>query len=125
MRAHSPELEQYDVIGISETWLSQDVTDAELQVGLSSHTWFRRDRLTHGGGVACVVRSSLSPARRQDLQPADAELLFVELTTTPRLIVGVCYCPRFHGQVRLRTAQLRLRASCPADGTHFHGLIPH
>ena len=33
--------------------------------------------------------------------------------------------PRFHGQVRLRTAQLRLRASCPADGTRFHGLIPH
>ena len=93
MRAHSPELEQYDVIAISETWLSQDVTDAELQVGLSSHTWFRRDRPTHGGGVACAVRSSLSPARRQDLEPADTELLFVELTTTPRLIVGVCYCP--------------------------------
>ena len=33
--------------------------------------------------------------------------------------------PRFHGQVRLRTAQLRLSASCPAYGTRFYGLITH
>ena len=94
LRAHAPELGLYDVIGISETWLSRDVSDEELRVGLSCHTWFRRDRPTHGGGgVACAVRSNLSPARRHDLEPADAELLIVELTTVPRLLVGVCYCP--------------------------------
>ena len=51
----------------------------------------------------------------------------VNRSVNPRL-TGVSaerHWPRFHGQVRLRTAQLRLRASCPADGTHFHGLIPH
>ena len=49
LRARSPELRLYDVIGISETWLSHDVTDGELHAGLSCHTWFRRDRPTHGG----------------------------------------------------------------------------
>ena len=93
LRAHSPELERYDIIAISETWLSQDVMDSELQTGLTNHSWFRRDRPTHGGGVACAVRSCLSPVRRQDMEPADAELLFVELNTKPKLIMGVCYCP--------------------------------
>ena len=69
LRAHSPELKRNDVFAISETWLSADVTDAELHVGLNSHSWFRRDRPTHGGGVACAVRSSLSPIRRYDPEP--------------------------------------------------------
>ena len=72
MRTNSVELGQNDVIAITESWLSQDVTDSELQAGLSDRTWFRRDRPTHGGGVACAVRSSMSPARRCDLEPADA-----------------------------------------------------
>ena len=93
LQAHSPELEWNDVFAINETWLSADVTDAELHVGLNSHSWFRRDRPTHGGGVACAVRSSLSPIRRHDLEPDDAELLLVELGTSPRLLLGVCYRP--------------------------------
>ena len=72
MRTNSVELGQNDVIAITESWLSQDVTDSELQAGLSDRTWFRRDRPTHGGGVACAVRSSMSPARMCDLEPADA-----------------------------------------------------
>ena len=93
LRAHSPELVRYDFVALTETWLSQDVTDAELQSSFNIHSWFRRDRPTHGGGVACAVRSNLSPARRHDLEPDDAELLLLELSTTPKLMVGTCYCP--------------------------------
>ena len=103
LRAHSSELQRSDAIAITETRLTQDVADAELQVGLSSHSWFRRDRPTHGGGVACAIRSSLSPVRRHDLEPDDAELLLVELGTTPRLIMGVCYCPPADGGALDRT----------------------
>ena len=38
MRTNSVELGQNDVIAITESWLSQDVTDSELQAGLSDHT---------------------------------------------------------------------------------------
>ena len=93
LRVNSMELELHDVIAFTETWLTDDVADAELQSGLKEHTWFRRDRPTHGGGVACAVRSSTSPARRHDLEPDGAELLMVELNTTPRVMLGVCYCP--------------------------------
>ena len=98
MRTNSVELGQNDVIAITESWLSQDVTDSELQAGLSDHTWFRRDRPTHGGGVACAVRSSMSPVRRCDLEPADAELMVVELGTTPRVLLSISYCPPADGQ---------------------------
>lgn len=98
MRAQAPELAKQDIFAVTETWLTEDVGDAELQVGLSSHTWFRRDRPTHGGGVACAVQSRFSPVRRQDLEPAEAELLVVELNTTPKIFLGVAYCPPPRGR---------------------------
>ena len=65
------ELEAYDVIAMTETWLSEAVTDSELQVGLPNHAWFRKDRPSHGGGVACAVRAHLNATRRMDLESDD------------------------------------------------------
>ena len=56
LRPHNTELEACNVIAMTETWLSSDIADSELQVALPGHLWFRRDRPTHGGGVACAVR---------------------------------------------------------------------
>lgn len=92
LRAHAPELSSYDVIAITETWLTDETLDSELQHGIKSHVWFRRDRQGHGGGVACAVRSTLSPARREDLEADDTETLMLELKTSPGLILAVCYC---------------------------------
>jgi len=55
--------EPYDVIILVETWLSGDVSDAEL--GLANYSLFRFDRNpntsvhTRGGGVLIAVKSSL------------------------------------------------------------------
>ena len=92
LRSHSTELEAYDVIAMTETWLSSDVADSELQIALPGHLWFRRDRPTNGGGVACAVRALLNPTRRSDLEQDDTETLIVELKTVPAVLVAVCYC---------------------------------
>lgn len=92
LRSHAGELETFSVIAITETWLQEETSDAELQFGLPNHTWFRRDRVTHGGGVACAVQNHLHPFRRLDLEPEHAEMLVVELKTAPSLLIAVCYC---------------------------------
>ena len=66
LRALAPDLSSPDVFCLTETWLSADIAGTELQLGWDQHTWFRRDRrrLTHGGGVACAVRTQLRSVRR-------------------------------------------------------------
>ena len=93
LRALAPDLSSHDVCCLTETWLTADVADTELQLGWDQHTWFRRDRLTHGGGVACAVRTQLRPIRRQDLEPDAAEVLVVEVGGSRSVYVAVCYRP--------------------------------
>ena len=47
----------YDVICVTESWLSQDIPDSELVI--SGYNVFRRDRNRHGGGIIIFVRDSL------------------------------------------------------------------
>ena len=54
LRASAPELDDYDCIAWTETWLNETVDTAELASALPGHTWYRRDRPTHAGGVACA-----------------------------------------------------------------------
>ena len=83
--------ENLDVVAITETFLDDNILDAEL-VG-QSFTTFRRDRNRHGGGVMLVMRSDIPAYRRYDLE-TNCELLWVELTTTSRnVLVGVFYRP--------------------------------
>ena len=91
LRASAAELDRYDVIAWTETWLTDYVLNSELQVGLPQHTWFRRDRDGVGGGVACAVRSSLLPMLCSD-QPDDAEMLLIRLGAVS-VTVAVCYRP--------------------------------
>lgn len=77
LRACAPVLERYDVVAFSETWLNDTIATSELELGFDQHTWFRRDRGSLGGGVACAVRTSLLPLRLPD--PADTEMLLVRL----------------------------------------------
>ena len=90
LRSHAGELIDYGAICLTETWLSSHVADSELQLGLPGVTWFRRDRDGRGGGVACAVRSTLSPVRRPDLE-TDCEALVVQLGTTRSAFLATCY----------------------------------
>ena len=90
LRACAPALERHDVVAFSETWLNDTVATPELELGFDQHTWFRRDRGSLGGGVACAVRTSLLPLRLPD--PADTEMLLVRLRSAS-VTLAVCYRP--------------------------------
>ena len=57
---------EFDIIGLSETWLSPSVTDEDIS--LEEYTVFRKDRPQRGGGVCVYVKSSLPCKRRADLE---------------------------------------------------------
>ena len=90
LRTHSGELTRYDAICLTESWLTSHIADSELQLGLQDFTWFRRDRGSRGGGVACAVKSLLSPVHRPDLE-TNCETLVVQLGTVGSAFLAVCY----------------------------------
>ena len=93
LRSNAPELEKFDVISWTQTWLNDSVDSAELASALPGHTWYRRERPTHAGGVACAVRASLPSTRREDLEADGTEALVVDVGTVPRSLLCVMYCP--------------------------------
>ena len=61
--------ENIDVLGISETWLFDDVSDGEIS--FNGYSLFRCDRndpvKTRGGGVLLYIRNELNPSQVYDL----------------------------------------------------------
>ena len=55
-----------DVITLSETWLDETVSDAE--VSLPGYSLLRNDRNRHGGGVATLISTSIKFVPRPDLK---------------------------------------------------------
>ena len=50
------------IIGITETWLNQNITDSELCYN-SDYCVFRNDRSCKGGGGVClIIHKSLDPS---------------------------------------------------------------
>ena len=50
-----------DVIGVTETWLTSDISDSEIQ--LAGYEMFRKDRDNAiGGGVLLYVKHFLTPS---------------------------------------------------------------
>ncbi len=82
--------EQFDVIGLSETWLTEAVSDEDIS--LDNYLVYRKDRQHRGGGVCTYVRTSISSKRRPDLEKDDLELIWIELMLKPKsILVGVSY----------------------------------
>ena len=78
------------VLGLSETWLNDNIPTGELAVaGFSSH---RRDRGSgRGGGLLVYVSECVTSIRRSDLEDTDLEILWIEvkLRKTNLLICNV------------------------------------
>lgn len=66
-----------NILTISETWLSESIADSEISI--PGYLLFRKDRATHGGGVAVYVRNDLSVIRRFDLELLTIESLWLEI----------------------------------------------
>ena len=84
--------DKYDIITLSETFLRQE-TSHNLEIP-GFHKIFRRDRGTHGGGVACYVSSNLVVTRRGDLESAGMECLWLEIrSNNNKCLLCTCYKP--------------------------------
>jgi len=82
----------YDIIIITETWLSDNVNNAEL--GLCPHyTIFRCDVTTRGGGVLIAVKNQFS-CRRLPILENSVEQLFIQISEKSLfLVIGADYIP--------------------------------
>lgn len=81
------------IISISETWLDDSVTDAEINI--ENYSVVRLDRSRIGGGVCMFIRNDLAFSLLQDLKIEDMEAIWIEilLPKTKPIIVGTCYRP--------------------------------
>ncbi|CAJ0960820.1 unnamed protein product [Ranitomeya imitator] len=84
----------YDMVGISETWLDES---HDWAVNLQGYSLFRNDRTDkRGGGVCLYVKSSLNPILRDNIGEfnENVESLWVEIRggrKNNKLLIGVCY----------------------------------
>ena len=82
----------YDVIALSETLLSDAINDDEIC--MEGYEVFRLDRTRHGGGVALYCRTELQCKVVPALHIDGIEMLWVEaLLNGQRIVFGVCYRP--------------------------------
>ena len=84
-----------DIIGITESWANNDITDAEL--GLEGYVMFRKDRMgRRGGGVLLYIKETIPAYEVQLPEEADCnEAIWCKLVTGHTTVtIGVVYrCP--------------------------------
>ena len=82
----------YDLVALTETHLSPEIDDDEIN--LDGYDLFRLDRNRHGGGVAIYCRSELEPKIISKLSIQNIEMLWIETSVqNKQIIFGVCYRP--------------------------------
>ncbi|MCG8113710.1 MAG: reverse transcriptase domain-containing protein [Candidatus Thiodiazotropha taylori] len=88
------ELSHFDVIALTETWLSHDISDDAIKI-LNYQDPFRKDRQTNNyGGVLVYVRENIPCKRRHELEMPDLECIWLELKVKSRSVLfGLFYRP--------------------------------
>ena len=88
------------IIGVTESWANDDITDAEL--GLESYVMFRKDRMgKRGGGVLLYIKETIPAYEVQLQEEADCkEAIWCKLVTGHTTVtIGVVYrCPKITKQ---------------------------
>ena len=85
------EAETPDVVCITETWLSEEISNVELSI--PNYHIFRLDRNRHGGGVIVYVISSFS-AKVILAGPSDLQLIVISVSCRNiSYCIGVFYRP--------------------------------
>jgi len=85
----------YDIIGITETWATEEISDAELAI--NGYTLLRNDRkkgnCTKGGGVALYVKDTFNPQVCHKLTNSNFEdSIWCSINCCDEtLLVGACY----------------------------------
>ena len=70
-----------NIIGVTESWANNDITDAEL--GLKGYVMFRKDRMgRRGGGVLLYIKETIPAYEVQLQEEADCnEAIWYKLDT--------------------------------------------
>ena len=69
--------QSHTILTLSETWLSGDVLNTQIEIqGCTLH---RLDRPSHGGGTAVYIPSHMKAKRRKDLEICGIEIIWLEL----------------------------------------------
>ena len=82
---------EYDVFGISETWLDSSV-DVDLNIP-GYHQPLRKDFNRHQRGIMVYISQSLPARRREDLEPPNTEIICVEVQANKQKFL-ICNCYR-------------------------------
>ena len=88
------ELSHFDIIALSETWLSPHIKDTDIMF-LNYQSPFRKDRLNNNyGGVIVYVRDNLPCKRRFDLEIQGLECIWLEVKLKRKTVLfGLFYRP--------------------------------
>ena len=80
----------FQIIGLSETWLSDNITDLEILP--QAYSLYRKDRESRGGGVMLAISNKLSS--RQTPSPQNLEVVTVSILLS-KMVVTCCiiYAP--------------------------------
>ena len=86
------ELQNFDVIGLTETWLDGRVSDNDIS--MNGYTLYRRDRRGDNHGGICVYAKSTIYSKRRTDELLDLECIWLELHCNHRkMLVGIFYRP--------------------------------
>ena len=117
-----------NIIGITESWANNDITDAEL--GLAGYIVFMKDRLgRRGGGVLSYIKETILAYEVQLPEVADCnEAIWCKLVTGhTTFTIGVVYrCPNITKQNNEKIHNARTEVSegdCIIMGACNHGNI--
>ncbi len=86
--------EKPDIVGITETWLKECISDKEIN--FAGYTLLRRDRADlfkeRGGGVAFYIRNELNPVFKSGYENTAVEILFCSISCGgENTLLGICY----------------------------------
>ena len=87
---------EYDIFGVSETWLDDSVSSSELLIP-GYLPPIRRDISRHQGGSLVYISENIPARRRSDIEPLGSEIICCEVQINKlKLLICVCYrAPHF------------------------------
>ena len=116
------------IIGITESWANNDITDAEL--GLEGYVMFRKDRIgRRGGGVLLYIKETIPAYEVQLKEEGDCNVAIwcILVTEHTTVTIGVVYrCPNITKQnnEKLHNAISEVsKGDCIIMGDFNHGNI--
>ena len=83
------EFNNFDIIALTETFLSDDISDESLQLN-DYYSPFRRDRNRHGGGICVYVKNSIYAVRCSELENDNIECIWLKIIMNNKRFYFCC-----------------------------------